>query len=225
MMRYISRHLAFMLALTAGIGAWPAPADAQIGEQNSALSLYFSVMPDAKPGLYDYSFKLVLDNNTGTWSALTSQGYGGIVFGDVPNANSPLADFALSSDIRSIGVWSALTQTGDDELGDSYHNGPTLAPVFDTNFNPIIWYPTGIGDSLSCSGTSGSDLSELTFSTLFTAGGAVGANFQPAIMIPEPSSLFLGLTAVLCVVGWFVLKRRSRRHRHAADLTLAREAA
>ena len=105
-MRYISRHLAFMLALAAGIGAWPAPADVQIGEQNS-LSLYFSVMPDAKPGLYDYSFKLVLDNNTGTWSALTSQGYGGIVFGDVPNANSSLADFALSSEISSIGVWSA----------------------------------------------------------------------------------------------------------------------
>jgi hypothetical protein len=214
-MRIFLRPSVCALAICAGIAAWPVPAQAQIGEQDSALALYYSVKPDPTPGLYDYNFKLVLDNHTGSWSSLTNQGYGGLVFGDVANANSPLADFALTGS-RSIGVWSALTQTGDDGLGDSYHNGPTLAPVFNNKFNPIIWYPTGIGDSLSWSGTSSSDVSELTFSTLFTTGGAVGANFQPAAMAPEPSSLILGLTAVVALLGPVVVVSRRRRRNGAA---------
>ena len=105
-MRPFHRLQSFAAALSAGISALPATAQAQIGEQDSGALARLQRVARQDSGLYDYTFTLELDNHTGSWSSLTHQGYGGLVFGDVPNANSPLADFTLAPGTPSIGVWS-----------------------------------------------------------------------------------------------------------------------
>jgi hypothetical protein len=199
----------FALLAAAWLAGAPAIAQTQPVVQESPLTLYFSVTNDPTPGLYDYSFTLVLDNHTGSY--LSGQGFGGIVFGDTYQADSPLADFSLNPG-GGLGPFSDLTQSGDDGTGTSYHNGPTLDPVFDSTFNPIIWVPSGIGDELTWSGVSGSNLSALDFSTIFTSGtDTVGANFQPAVSVPEPASLIQGITALtvgLAALAWSRHRRR-----------------
>ena len=140
-----------LLAAASWVAGAPAVALGQPVVQESPLQLYFTVTSDPTPGLYDYTFTLVLDNQTGSY--LPGQGFGGIVFGDTYQGDSPLADFSLNPG-GNLGPFSSLTQSGDDGTGTSYHNGPTLAPVFDSSFNLITWTPAGIGDSLTWSGVS-----------------------------------------------------------------------
>jgi hypothetical protein len=201
-----------LLACAALAAAWavgePTPAVAQPVVQESALTLYYQVTGDPTPGLYDYNFKLVLDNHTGTY--LPGQGFGGIVFGDTYQADSRLADFVLNPG-DNPGPYTSLTSSGDDGTGTSYHNGPTFAPVFDSTFNPVIWHPSGVGDMLTWSGVSHSNLSALTFSTIFTDGlTTVAANFQPAVMVPEPGPLWLGLVASAAGLAGAAWSRRRR---------------
>jgi hypothetical protein len=190
------------------VGASPA-SQAQPIPQDSPLSLYYTVTADPTPGLYDYTFKLVLDNHDGTFAS--GQGFGGI--------DSPLADFVLNPG-GNLGPFSGLTQSGDDGTGTSYHNGPTLAPVLDfSTFTPIYWFPAGIGDSLTFSGVSSADLTSLDFSTYLTSGlTTVGANFEPAILVPEPGSLSLCLVALAAALARAKWPGRSGQARRRAGL-------
>ncbi len=85
------------IGLVCAAAAWAvlAPgARAQPVVQYSALDLYFSVTSDATPGYYDYTFRLVANGVHVPFQP--GEGFGGIVFGDVYQANSPLIDFALN---------------------------------------------------------------------------------------------------------------------------------
>lgn len=134
-------------------------------------------------GLYDYEFKLILDNNDGTWAA--GQGWRWIVFGDDPVAPSPLSNF--TGDLSDLPT-GPYTNYG---LTTGAHNGPDLQHVLS------YWVPTAIGDFLAWSGTSDADLAqgELLFSTFTqTLNNAVAANFEVAYRvnaIPEPATFAL----------------------------------
>jgi hypothetical protein len=198
-MRRRSLPACVILTMAWLVVASPA-SQAQPIPQDSPLSLYYTLTADSTPGLYDYKFTLVLDNHDGTFAP--GQGFGGIVFGDANYADSPLADFVLNPG-GNLGPFSGLTQSGDDGTGTSYHNGPTLAPVFSSTFTPIYWFPSGIGDELTFSGVSSADLTSLDFSTFLTSGlTTVGANFEPAILVPEPGSLLLCLVAMASGLAW-----------------------
>ena len=202
----------FILSAAWIMGACSA-AHAQPIPQISPLQLSFTVKTDSTPGLYDYSFTLLLDNHTGTFQP--GQGFGGIVFGDVNFGNSPISDFVLNPG-GNLGPFSSLTQSGDDGTGTSYHNGPTLAPVFTPIFTPVYWFPSGIGDELTFSGVSHTEATSLTFSTFLTSGlTTVGANFQPAILVPEPGSITLCLVPM--VAGLTAAAFSSRRNRRACS--------
>jgi hypothetical protein len=205
----VRRYLGVSLCVAA-LGLCPARARAQSDEMTSALSLFVTVKPDSTPGLYDYTFELDLTNRTETWAP--GQGYGGFVFGDARYATSPIADFQIDSSSSPVGPWTSLTTVGDDGTGLSYHNGLIFAPQFDSSFNIDYWYPTGIGDFLKWSGVSSADISpsKLTFSTIFTTGGAVPANFQPALAtVPEPSSLVQLILGATIVLGALAYRRRA----------------
>jgi hypothetical protein len=208
-MRGFSLRAGFILTATWIVGAGSA-AHAQPIPQNSPLTLYFTVNQDPTPGLFDYTFRLVLDNHTGSFQP--GQGFGGIVFGDVNFGNSPLSDFVLNPG-GNLGPFSTLTQSGDDGTGTSYHNGPTLGPVLSPIFLPIYWFPSGIGDQLTFSGVSHSDVTSLTFSTYLTSGlTTVGANFQPATLVPEPFSITLCLAPLVAGVATAAGSRYRKRY-------------
>ncbi len=122
---------------------------------------------DIGGGLFEYDFKLELDNNDGSW--LSGQGWRWLVFGDALSSLSPLADFVLTS--QAPGPWDYL----DSSTGQ--HNGPTFGPVLN------YWIPTSIGDFLVWSGTSSANVAQgdLLFSTLAgTLNRGVAANFEVA---------------------------------------------
>ena len=198
-MRSVTVRSACTIILLAWVAVRPCRADEL---ELSALTGTVAITNDPTTGLYDYTFKLIETNQTGTWQP--GQGYGGIVFGDVLYGPSPIADFTLTS-VSPNSPWNTL----DLATYDGYHNGPIFAPYIDTNLNPIFWYPTVIGDTLSWSGTSANYSTDLTFSTIFT-DGADPANFQPFSVVPEPSSLVLGATAIVLVLGFLALRHRHR---------------
>lgn len=175
------------------------------GESNSPLKLTVHVGPDPmQPGLYRYDFNLVLDNNTGTW--LPGQGFGGLIFGDVQEDDSELADFVLDPMSVQVGPWSSLG------LAEGFHNGPQFLPDVDPDtLDAVIWTPQFIGDELEWSGTSATKVDELLFSTIYTSNLADAADFQPAVLVPEPG----GLTLVL--VGFLAALVAGRRRASAAE--------
>ena len=91
-----------------------------------------------------------------------------------------------------MGPWTGYTTSGGG------HNGPTFSPVLN------YWVPTGVLESLSWSGTSTANLmqGDLLFSTLAVQNGAVGANFDVAQRIPEPTTLALFGLGLVGVVVW-----------------------
>ncbi|MGE3821464.1 MAG: hypothetical protein AB7I30_18800 [Isosphaeraceae bacterium] len=200
-MRRIMMRMVVVPLFVLGSGAVLHPARADV-----EVFLRVGIAPAVQPGLYHYIFVLSLDNPTGTW--VPGQGYGGIVFGDVPAAGapSPIADFTLDPGVTPIGPWNGLG------LASGAHNGPTLTPVVDGGLNPVIWTPAFVGDSLTWSGTSqfSNPLCDLTFSTLFTTGGATPAHFKTILCVPEPGPLTLAgvATPIALAAVW-----RSRRHR------------
>ena len=135
-------------------------------------------------GLFDYEFKLTVDNNDGTYAA--GQGWGWFMFGDANNVQTPLTDFIGDASDLPVGPWTSFS------LSVGFHSGPTLGTV------GSYWTPGGIGDSLSWSGTSTANLpqGQLLWSTLLgTPGGAVKANFEVAERVsqgvPAPGTLAL----------------------------------
>jgi hypothetical protein len=157
-------------------------------------------------GLFDYEFRLVLDNRDGSF--VPGQGWDWIVFGDQPVLDSSnLLDFAGDLSDLPIGPFVEYTSSSGG------HNGPSLiAP------GASAWFPHFVGDELRWSGTSTVDLPQgaLLWSTLLTFNGARGANFDRAVRIeaddppdnepvPEPSS------AILLACGAFGVFWRVRR--------------
>ena len=166
----------------------------------SPLDLDYSVTQNGS--VYDYNFTLVLDNNDNSYAA--GQGWNWITFGDEQSAQSPLSDFAITSAFP-LGPFTNMTSSG------GYHNGPTF---LDFNYQiddfGLGWVPSGVGDSLSWSGTSSTLLSQgqLLFSTLVTTNGAVAANFQVAneYSVPDGGTTITMLGGAL--VGLAALRRR-----------------
>jgi hypothetical protein len=144
-------------------------------------------------GTYQYDFKLILTNADSSYSA--GQGWNWIVFGDAQTAVSPLSDFILLSETFPNPNMSFNFSSG-------YHNGPTFIDGFNISTNG--WIPNFVGDFVTWSGTSASDIPDgsLLFSTLITINGANAADFQVANAVPEPTSMgVLSLAfAGLCLV-------------------------
>lgn len=168
--RFLRTIIAVAPILT--VAAFPGGAEA------TPLTLDYTAT-DIGGGLFDYEFFLTLDNNDNTWGA--GQGWGWLIFGDQEAAASPLTSFIGDSGDLPIGPWTFYASTS------GFHNGPTLGAVTDK------WVPANVGDSLFWSGTSTANLGqgEMLWSTLLFNGGAVGADFTVANLIPEPTSLSL----------------------------------
>jgi len=194
-------------AVLAGAGVRPCRAD--VFEQSALLGTVL-IKDDPTPGMYDYQFQLIEKNLTGDWQP--GQGYGGIVFGDVLHGPSGIADFSLVS-VNPSTPWNTLNLA----TFDGFHNGPIFAPFVDQDLNPIFWYPTAIGDTLSWTGTSANRDLSLTFSTIFT-DGATAANFQPFVYLPEPSPMVLALVVGVVALGGAALSRWRRGCRLAGGV-------
>jgi hypothetical protein len=187
----MKRFLALAIAGVVGLVLIPDRAHGDVG-----LTLYLIPPKDLGGGLYEYDFSLRVNTNPQTW--VPGQGYGGLIFGDVPSANapSPLADFTMTSSIP--GPWTGLGSAS------GYHNGPSFRPSTDGSLNPILWTPTSTADRLNWTGTSHTNTTTLFWSTGFTSNGATPAEFTPVVIVPEPSPLYLGLVVALvigCVAG------------------------
>ncbi|MBY0506098.1 MAG: PEP-CTERM sorting domain-containing protein [Bryobacteraceae bacterium] len=118
-------------------------------------------------GIVYYTFTLALENADESW--VPGMGWGWLIFGDSPTlGGSEFADFTLTG--GSMRPWTSVTTSA------GAHNGPTLGPVGD------FWVPSNVGEFLTWQGYSTSNIAdgELFFSTFFTTGGAVGADFQLA---------------------------------------------
>ena len=147
--------IAAALAMTAGAAATP-------------LRMEYCVT-DLGGGSYQYTFKLILDNNDNTWAA--GQGWRWLIWGDVPSAPTNLTGWVGDPSSLPVGPWTGYTSSGGG------HNGPTFSSVLE------YWVPSAVGDTLTWKGTSTADLAagQLTFSTLAgTLGGGIAANWEVA---------------------------------------------
>jgi hypothetical protein len=155
-------------------------------------------------GLFDYDFRLSVDNNDGSY--VPGQAWRWIIFGDADRSASPLTNW--EGDLSQSSPWISLFSSSSGG-----HNGPTLIGPGPSVLS--YWVPTGVGDFLKWSGTSTADLAQgnLLFSTLAgTLNNGVAANFNvanrvqsfDAKSVPEPASV-LGLLA-LGVFGTTSLK-------------------
>jgi len=131
-------------------------------------------------GGHQYDLKLTLTNEDNSYAP--GQGWNWIVFGDVPSGTSPLSDFVLLGETFPNPDLNFSSSAGG-------HNGPTF--IDSINIATNGWIPNFVGDFVTWSGTSASDIPDgsLLFSTLIAFNGANNANFQIANAVPEPSSL------------------------------------
>lgn len=167
---------------------------------------------DIGGGLLDYDFRLVVDNNDGSY--VSGQVWNWIIFGDIPNNTpSPLTNW-----VGDLSNSSPFVTGFTDTVGG--HNGLTILGTGDEFTNRVLalWEPNGVGDFLQWSGTSTANLlqGDLLFSTLQVKSSelppdfGVRANFEVANRVnsfetvPEPATI-LGLATVL---GFGVLLKR-----------------
>lgn len=129
-------------------------------------------------GVVFYTFTLALENADESWAP--GQGWSWLIFGDSPTVDgSPFTDFTMSNGLFGFGPWSTVTTSS------GAHNGPTLGPLSE------FWVPNAVGDFITWQGYSTSNVPDgsLFFSTFFTQGGAVAADFVAANNI-FPDDLF-----------------------------------
>ena len=120
-------------------------------------------------GIVYYTFTLALENSDDSWAP--GQGWGWLIFGDSPTlGGSAFNDFTLTGGVFGVGPWTEVTTSS------GAHNGPTLGPVTD------FWVPNNVGDFITWQGYSTSNVPDgaLFFSTFFTQGGGVAADFAAA---------------------------------------------
>jgi hypothetical protein len=199
------------LAFLAAVVLWGACVPSA---RAAALSMRYTIDPTPAGGLYTYGFRLTLDNADGTW--VPGQGWGWVVFGDVPaGSTSPIADFQLTHIFAGNPFNGLLGFTGGGITGGG-HNGPTLTPFsFAFPLGARIWTPAFVGQSIEWSGTAGAPvLAGLKFSTIEQVGNATKADFDPAVYVgvPEPAAVGPALAAV---AGGLLVRRRSRHPRAA----------
>ena len=179
--------------------------------QATPLRLDYTV-EDLSGGLFDYDFRLVVDNNDESYAP--GQGWSWIIFGDIPgtsgNTSSPLTNWVGDLSNSSPFITSFSNSGG-------FHNGPTIYGTDDELTNSVfaVWKPNGVGDFLQWSGTSTANLlqGDLLFSTLQArlsesppVDFGVRANFEVANRVnslepetvPEPASIFASATALCC---------------------------
>lgn len=125
----------------------------------SPLTLSYQVVP-LDDGRIRYRFTLELDNHDSSWEA--GQGFGWVVFGDGVGATTSLPDFIGDAGSFPAGPWDRFDATA------GYNNGPSLGAL------RALWFPRFVGDSISWSGTSFSDVAtgQLRWSCLTTQGRA-----------------------------------------------------
>jgi len=141
---------------------------ASIGSEATPLRLDYSKSWSAS-GIVYYTFTLALENTDESW--VPGQSWGWLIFGDSPSlGGSPFNDFTMTGGIMGVGPWNSVTTSS------GAHNGPTLGPAVE------MWMPTSVGEFLTWQGYSTSNVPDgaMFFSTFFTGGGAVGADFQAA---------------------------------------------
>lgn len=162
--------IAAVLAMTAGAAATP-------------LRLDYCVV-DLGGGQFEYTFKLVLDNNDQSWVA--GQGFGWIIFGDAAGTASPINDFAADPSSFPVGPFTQVQGSGGG------HNGPTLGPVVVQSppYPANLWIPNAVGEFLTWRGTSATNLpqGQMLWSNLMSGGGSVPAGFVAATLVTCGSS-------------------------------------
>lgn len=179
--------------------------------QATPLRLDYTV-EDLGGGLFDYDFRLVVDNNDESYAP--GQVWNWIIFGDIPgtsgNTPSPLTNWVGDLSNSSPFITSFSSSGGG-------HNGPTIYGTDDEFTNSVlaVWRPNGVGDSLQWSGTSTANLlqGDLLFSTLQArlsesppVDFGVRADFEVANRVsslepetvPEPSTILASATVLGC---------------------------
>jgi hypothetical protein len=148
-----------------------ATAGAAVAQPQIDLSY---TVNDAGGGLFHYVFTLKPNSN---WAP--GMGWRWLIFGDEPctactppgTGVSPFVGYVSDPGVFPVGPW---TQHGFSSGG---HNGPDMSFVLD------YWIPASAGETLTWSGTVGSNLQQgqLLWSTLAgTLGGATPADFTVA---------------------------------------------
>ncbi|MFN0133934.1 MAG: GC-type dockerin domain-anchored protein [Phycisphaerales bacterium] len=165
MIRRFALAASAALCLAASAGATP-------------LKMQYCVTP-LPTGGFEYEFRIILDNNDGSWVA--GQGFGWFIFGDQQQAASPLDPFVGDPSSFPIGPFTAYQGSG------GFHNGPTLGPVVQgpPNFPPNLWIPNAVGAFLTWKGTSPNNLAQgqMLWSNLMAGGGGNFANFVVATSV------------------------------------------
>lgn len=163
-----------------------------------AIPLTMSYSVTDTGSVYQYDFKLELDNNDGSW--VSGLEWDWIVFGDAYKDVSPLADYDN---------FVATNLPADTRIAASKgaHNGPTLS--FESS--PLLpgWKPAAVNESISWQITSATflDQGELLWSILQWTDfdNTVVTNFESANLIsakvPEPSIIWL-LGSGLALMGF-----------------------
>ena len=174
------------------------------------ITMTYTVEASATPGLYDYDFKLTLDNNDGLW--VSGQQWDWIVFGDNDSADS-YQSFDTNGGIGGGYDWTFASFDSpitSPTFSGGGHNGPTLG----IGANVLLpgWTPTAVGEFLSWSGSSSVLIvdGQLRWSALQTTGTpfvdfAVAKQVGGLVSVPDATST-LGLFIGVALLG-FVAQR------------------
>ncbi|MBX3473874.1 MAG: hypothetical protein KF754_05785 [Planctomycetes bacterium] len=135
---------------------------------------------------YTYSFRLVLNNHDGSWTA--GQEWGSVHFGQAAFGSGgtvPFAGWSTNSSSYPVGPFVSTGWSSIQVGGINYH-----CPILHDNISPQdYWMPAAVGDSLTWSGTVGTFLNEgeMSFSMQrkIGTGPAGNAIIEPAYRVGD----------------------------------------